>query len=134
MLTTLSSTVDTTPTMIDTNIISTISVYLLLAASIGVALVGAIHVPREPNTVRRHALYRFCIVSATMTAAAAVAVRAIAWTLGAEPEPFALGQTAWYMLGGAASLTLMNTASWGRTLPRPNREVPQPNVPRSRTN
>ena len=54
-----------------------------------------------------------------MFAANAFGVRLIAWFIGADPEPFALGQTAWLMLGLAVSLTAVNAMSWYLSLPLP---------------
>ena len=128
MLTALTSTIEPTPTMFGASIATTIVVYLLLTLSIGVALVGAILVPREEDRIARHDLYGHCIVIAAMFAANAFGARIVAWFIGADPEPFALGQTAWLMLGLAVSLTAVNAMSWYLTLPLPGENPGQGNA------
>ena len=137
MLTALTSTIEPTPAMFGASIATTIVVYLLLALSIGVALVAAILVPREEDRIARHDLYGHCIVIAAMFAANAFGARIVAWIIGADPEPFALGQTAWLMLGLAVSLTAVNAMSWYLSLPLPgahpgqdNNIQPRPQDPR----
>ena len=127
MLTALTSTIEPTPTMFGASIATTIVVYLLLASSIVVALVGNTLVPREDDRIARHDLYGHCIVIASMFTASAFGVRLIAWFIGSDPEPFALGQTAWLMLGLAAGLTAVNAMSWYLSLPLPGAHPAQDN-------
>lgn len=127
MLTALTSTIEPTPIMMATNTATNIVVYLLLAAAIGFALVGATLVPRKPDATQRHDLYGHCMASATIFVTVAFGTRIIAWTAGADLEPFALGQTAWLMLGLAASLTAVNAMSWYLSLPLPGAHPAQDN-------
>jgi hypothetical protein len=86
--------------------------YAVLAASLTAAFLGPVLVRGEHDRAQRRHVHGLS-VEATMTlAAAALAVRLVAWLCGIGYQPFALGQIAWVMLGAGGVLTLINIRGW----------------------
>ncbi len=100
--------------------------YAVLAASLMAAFLGPVLVRGEREDAPRHRVHGLSVEATVTLAAAALAVRLVAWLCGIGYQPFALGQIACIMLGAAGMLTLINIGGWLLTSPDTNGAYDQP--------